>query len=37
MAITSTTDTAAAAATARASGSSAVSNPSANLDKDGFL
>jgi flagellar basal-body rod modification protein FlgD len=37
MAITSTTDTTAAAATARASGSTAVSNPSANLDKDGFL
>ena len=37
MAITSTTDTAAAAATVRASGSTAVSNPSANLDKDGFL
>jgi flagellar basal-body rod modification protein FlgD len=37
MAITPTSATTAAASPVRASGSTAVSNPNANLDKDGFL
>jgi flagellar basal-body rod modification protein FlgD len=37
MAITPTSAATAAASTVRATGSTAVSNPNANLDKDGFL